>query len=89
MTDGMATQRHCRIEVASGLPAGLRDELDRRFGLVQIRDAPGRTMLGGLMVDQARLRALLDMLWDAGVQVIAVSTTNADGDHPSGSSHPG
>lgn len=84
MTDGMPTQRHCRIEVASVLPAGLRDELDRRFGLVQIRAAAGRTMLTGLMVDQARLRALLDMLWDAGVQIIAFSTTNAGGDHPSG-----
>ena len=46
-------------------------------------------VLSGLIVDQARLRALLDMLWDAGVQVIAVSTTKTFGDRSAGSSHPG
>lgn len=79
-------QRHCRVEVDRGLPAGLRDELDRRFGPLDVRDQPDRTVVSGLRLDQAGLRALLGALWDAGVHVTAVTTTEGTRD---GRSHPG
>jgi len=81
-------QRHCRVEVDRALPAGLRDELDRRFGPLEISDRPDATVVRGLTLDQAALRALLGALWDAGVQVTAV-TTAAAGDHAVGRPHPG
>jgi hypothetical protein len=71
-------QRHCRVEVDRVLPAGLRDELDRRFGPLEISDRPEGAVVGGLALDQAGLRALLGALWDAGVQVTAVTTAAAD-----------
>jgi hypothetical protein len=74
-------QRHCRVEIDGALPAGLRDELVRRFGLLEIRGDPHRTTLSGLMLDQAGLRALLDLLWDTGLQITAVSATSTAG-HP-------
>jgi hypothetical protein len=82
-------QRHCRVEIARPLPAGLRDELDRRFGPLQIRDEPDGIVLRGLTVDQAGLRALLGLLWDAGVQVNAVSTTRSGGGRTAPSLDPG
>jgi hypothetical protein len=79
-------QRHCRVEVDRGLPTGLRDELDRRFGRLEVRDQPDRIVVSGLTLDQAGLRALLVTLWDAGVQVTAVTTAEGIRDGPS---HPG
>ncbi|MGP3957651.1 hypothetical protein ACTWPT_16750 [Nonomuraea sp. 3N208] len=67
---------HCRIEVDGPLPAGLHEEMSRRFGLVQVRHDRRRTVLSDLTLDQAGLRALLDLLWDAGVRVRAVTTAD-------------
>ena len=72
-------QRHCSVEINGGLPAGVRHELERRFGPVELARTRGNhrtgTMLRGLTLDQSALRALLDLLWDAGVQINAVHTT--------------
>jgi hypothetical protein len=67
---------HCRVEVEGPLPTGLREEMSRRFGPVQVRQAERRTVLSDLTLDQAGLRALLDLLWDAGARVRAVTTTD-------------
>ncbi|GAA2682274.1 hypothetical protein GCM10010412_067470 [Nonomuraea recticatena] len=76
-TDALVMNHHCRIEVDGPLPAGLREEMSRRFGLVQVRQDGRRTVLSDLTLDQAGLRALLDLLWDAGARVRAVTTTEA------------
>jgi hypothetical protein len=73
-------QRHCTVEIHGGLPAGVRHELERRFGPVEIGNHRTRTMLRGLTLDQAGLRALLELLWDAGVQINAVHTAEGE-DH--------
>ncbi len=74
-------QRQCRIEIAGRLPAGLRDELERRFGPTDVRERTVTTALTGPPLDQAGLRALLGLLWDAGVEVSAVRTAGVAPDH--------
>jgi hypothetical protein len=71
-------QRHRSVEIDGCLPAGVRDELERRFGPVVIADHRPHTVLRGLILDQSGLRALLDLLWDAGLQINAVSTSEGD-----------
>lgn len=71
---GTVVQRQCRVEIAGRLPAGLRDELERRFGPVEVHPGARTTALTGPSLDQAGLRALLGLLWDAGVEVSAVRT---------------
>ena len=67
-------QRTCRIDLDRHLPAGLRGELAGRFGTVDVQEGDGGTALCGLTLDQAGLRALLGLLWDAGLEVTAVTT---------------
>jgi hypothetical protein len=55
-----------RVEVRGGVPRALGDEVRRRFGEVAIRTAGDRTVLSGLDLDQAGLRSLLGLIWDAG-----------------------
>ena len=74
-------QRQCRIEITGRLPAGLRDEMDRRFGPTDVRERNARTTLTGPPLDQAGLRALLGVLWDAGLEVTVVRTAAAARDH--------
>ncbi|HEX6255968.1 MAG TPA: hypothetical protein VFZ70_09175 [Euzebyales bacterium] len=64
--------RSCRIEIAGRLPTGLHDELDRRFGPLRTRRDAGRTVLEHPSMDQAALRAVLTLLWDAGIQIHVV-----------------
>ena len=64
--------RSCRIEIAGKLPTGLHNELDRRFGPLQARLAAGRTVLEHPTMDQAALRAVLTLLWDAGIWIHVV-----------------
>lgn len=71
-------QRLCSVEIEGVIPAGVRHELEGRFGPVEIGNHRTRTMLRGLTLDQAGLRALLDLLWDAGVQINAVNTTEGE-----------
>jgi hypothetical protein len=71
----MVMHQDCRIEIDSCLPAGVREELDRRFGPVEIRDDPDGTVLRAAALDQAGVRALLGLLWDAGLRINAMTTT--------------
>lgn len=70
--------RGCRIEVVGSLPAGLDDHLDRRFGPMRTHRHAGRTVLEHPDMDQAALRAVLTLLWDAGVSV-QLATFDIDG----------
>jgi len=65
-------QRDCRIEIDGCLPVAVRNELDRRFGPVEIHEVRDVTVLAVRGLDQSALRALLDLLWDAAVQISAV-----------------
>ena len=64
-----------RLEVSGPLPHVAREELRRRFGDVQVGSDGDRTVVSGLTVDQAALRAALSLLWDLGVEVRLVQTT--------------
>ena len=70
-------QQH-RIEITGRLPRNLRDELERRFGPTDVRQRNATTTLTGPPLDQAGLRALLGLLWDAGVEVSVVRTAGAE-----------
>jgi hypothetical protein len=54
---------------------GGREELRRRFGELVVRSEGDRTVLSGLTVDQAALRALLGLLWDVGGELQLVRAT--------------
>jgi hypothetical protein len=75
----MVMERHYRIEVDGRLPAGVRDELHRRFGPVAVHDDPGHTVVCAATVDQSGLRALLGLLWDAGLRITAMTTMTGAG----------
>ena len=55
------------LEIRGRLPRGRHEELRQRFGDFFVHHDAYRTVLSNLtVVDQAALRALLDMLWDVG-----------------------
>jgi hypothetical protein len=55
------------LEIRGRLPRGTHEELRQRFGDFFVHHDAYRTVLSNLtVVDQAALRALLDMLWDVG-----------------------
>jgi hypothetical protein len=54
------------VEIRGHLPWGTHDELRRRFGEIVTHCDADRTVLSGLTVDQAALRAVLGLLWDVG-----------------------
>jgi hypothetical protein len=54
------------LEIRGAIPRGAHQELRRRFGDVVMRSDGDRTVLSGITVDQAALRALLGLLWDVG-----------------------
>ena len=54
------------LEIRGAIPRGAREELRRRFGDLVVRSDGDRTVLSGITVDQAALRALLGLLWDVG-----------------------
>jgi hypothetical protein len=51
------------------IPRSVAELIRVRFGDVTIRSDPGRTVLEGLIADQAAVRALLNLVWDAGGDV--------------------
>lgn len=57
------------LEIRGKLPRGTNDELRQRFGDFLVRTEANRTVLSGILVDQAALRALLGMLWDVGSEI--------------------
>ena len=64
-----------------------RAELRRRFGEVEVRSLGGRTVVSGLTVDQAALRAVLGLLWDIGCEVQLVHATSPFGKKTGESNH--
>jgi hypothetical protein len=64
-----------QLEVRGALPRGVREELRRRFGELVVQSQGDRTVLSGLTVDQAALRALLGLLWDVGGELQLVRAT--------------
>ena len=70
--------RSCRIEIAGTLPTALHEELHRRFGPLRTHRDAGRTVLEHPTLDQAALRAVLTLLWDAGVRVHAAMFATND-----------
>ncbi|RVX45211.1 hypothetical protein EDD27_7998 [Nonomuraea polychroma] len=67
-----------QVEVRGVLPSGLNDELRRRFGAVVVQSDGDRTMLPNLAVDQAGLRAVLDLLWDVDGELLLVKAIPSD-----------
>jgi hypothetical protein len=64
-----------QLEIRGALPRGAREELRQRFGELVVRSEGDRTVLSGLTVDQAALRALLGLLWDVGGELHLVRAT--------------
>ena len=73
-------QRRRRIEVAGALPSGLLDEVTSRFGQNQVRRVAGHTVLDVADLDESATRALLELLWESGVAVLALSSDDAADD---------
>jgi hypothetical protein len=61
----------CRyhLALAGPLPAAVAGVIRARFGAVTISSAAGRTVLDGVLADQAAVRALLTLVWDVGAEV--------------------
>ena len=76
-----------RLEIRDRLPSVARAELRRRFGEVEVRSLGGRTVVSGLTVDQAALRAVLGLLWDIGCEVQLVHATSPFGEKTGESNH--
>ena len=60
-----------RVGVAAPLPTGVVAEIERRFGAVRITEGRPATVHGNVL-DQAALRGLLTLLWDANADVVSV-----------------
>jgi hypothetical protein len=69
-------QRNRRVEIAGHLPAGLRNEISRRLGPIDLRAEGSRSVLELQALDEAAVRALLELLWESGVAVLDLSTAS-------------
>jgi hypothetical protein len=67
------------LEIRGKLPRGTLDELRQRFGDLGVMTDANRTVLSGVIVDQAALRALLGLLWDVGSEVRLVRAVAGTG----------
>ncbi|WP_247829084.1 hypothetical protein [Arthrobacter antioxidans] len=67
-------QHDRRVEIAGHLPAGVRHDIDGRFEPTEVRAEGDRTALEFHSLDDAALRALLELLWESGVAVLELST---------------
>jgi hypothetical protein len=73
-----------RLEIQGPLPSVAAEELRRRFGEFEVRALGDRTVVSGLTVDQAALRAVLGLLWDVGCDVQLVRAMSPSGDQTGG-----
>jgi hypothetical protein len=73
-----------RLEIRGPLPRVAQEELRRRFGEVEVRSQGARTVVSGLTVDQAALRAVLSLLWDIGSEVHLVRAMSMSGEETEG-----
>ena len=68
-----------RLSVTGPVSRRLLETIAHRFGAVAVGRNGDDTVLDAVLADQASLRALLTLLWDAGHDVRDVSlTTDAD-----------
>jgi hypothetical protein len=65
-------RRYC-LTLGGPVPASVLTDVRRRFGVVEVTKAPGRTEVRLRIADQAALRALLDVVWDASVDVVGLA----------------
>ena len=70
------------LALAGPVPRSVMELVRVRFGDVVVRSQPGRTVLEGLIADQAAVRALLNLLWDVGgdVRLLRVTARVVDGE---------
>jgi hypothetical protein len=73
-----------RLEIRGPLPRAAQDELRRRFGDVEVQSEETHTVVSGLTVDQAALRAVLSLLWDVGSEVHLVRVMSRSGEEREG-----
>ena len=73
-----------RLEIRGPLPRVAQEELRRRFGEVEVRSRGAGTVVSGLTVDQAALRAVLSLLWDLGSEVHLVRAMSPSGEETEG-----
>jgi hypothetical protein len=68
-----------RLEIRGPLPRVAQDQLRERFGDVRMQPDGDRTLVSGHCADQAALRAMLNLLWDVGLEVRVVEATPLSG----------
>jgi hypothetical protein len=73
-----------RLEIRGRLPRIAQEELRRRFGEVEVHAQGALTVMSGLTVDQAALRAALSLLWDIGSEVHLVQVMSRPGEGTEG-----
>jgi hypothetical protein len=74
-------QTRYRLVVAGPLPQLTEARIRDRFGEITVSSTRGGTVIDGVALDQAALRALLTLLWDGGGEVLEVEpSTDRDGD---------
>ena len=73
-----------RLEIRGRLPRMAHEELRRRYGEIEVRSYGARTVVSGLTVDQAALRAVLSLLWDIGGEVHLVRAMSLSGEKTEG-----
>lgn len=67
---------HYRVGVHARLAAVVIDEIERRFGPVRVTQGRQVTV-HGCLADQAALRGLLTLLWDANAEVTSLRVGGA------------
>ena len=65
-------RRYC-LTVSGLVPGSVLTDVRRRFGMVDVTKAAGRTEIRLQVADQAALRALLDVVWDASADVLGLA----------------
>jgi hypothetical protein len=74
---------HLQVTVAGRLPVSTAGSIRSRFGAVDVHPVVGTTAVSVTVSDQSALRALLELIWDSGAAVVALSVD--DGPRTSGS----
>ena len=65
-------RRYC-LTISGLVPGSVLTDVRRRFGMVDVTKAAGRTEIRLQVADQAALRALLDVVWDASADVLGLA----------------
>ena len=70
------------VRVSGRLPRTVSEAVSARWGELSTRNRSHSTVLTGTVVDQAALRALLDLIWDTGGSVLSVTLHPAPSPEP-------